>query len=206
MGAGYATGTAPRGIAVDPASGYVYVSESDETVSIYSQSSPGVLTHPATAPWKISTGYTTLASPGPAGPYQMAMMFGSSRTTYVPKFAYAANYTDGTVSGFSIQAAGALTGVAGSPFPAGANPQAVAADPFSRFAYVANYTAGNISEYTIGAGALASIVGSPEAAGTHPQAVAVDPSGQFAYVADYTTATGGIYQYTITQTTGHWHP
>ena len=45
-------------------------------------------------------------------------------------FVYVANYTSNNVSVYSIDAAsGALTRVAGSPFPAGANPRAITADP-----------------------------------------------------------------------------
>jgi DNA-binding beta-propeller fold protein YncE len=183
------TGDNPRDIAVDPASGYVYVTEGDDTIDIYSQTN-GVLTILA-APWAISTRFGPTVNPGP---YQMAMMFGSSRATYVPQYAYVANSSDPTVSGFSIQAGGTLTAVGGSPFTAGTSPRAVAVDPSGQFAYVSNYTAGGINEYTISAGVLAA--NGTIAAGTNPQAVAVDPSGRFAYVANYTA--GGVNEYTIT--------
>jgi 6-phosphogluconolactonase (cycloisomerase 2 family) len=191
------TGAAPRGITVDPESGIIYVSENNDTVSTFSQAG-GVLTA-LTAPYRISTGY------GPnganAGPYQMAMMFGSSRATYVPKYAYVADNNSSSASQYTINpATGVLSAQSPATAVAGTNPLAVVADPFGRFAYVANYTSGNVSEYTIAAGALTAVAGSPLLVGTNPQAVAVDPSGQFAYVADYTT--GNVYEYTITQTGG----
>jgi DNA-binding beta-propeller fold protein YncE len=197
-GSAYATGAAPRGIAVDPVSRYVYVSASDETVSIFSQSTPGVLAL-ITAPYKISTGYG--AGLGPPGPYQMAMMFGSSRATYVPKYAYVANNNSPSASQFTIDpATGFLSG--GATATTGTTPQAVATDPFGRFAYVVNNGSTNVSQYTIGlTGVLTPDTPATQAAGTSPQAVAVDPSGRFAYVADGTTD-NNVSQYTINQITG----
>jgi 6-phosphogluconolactonase (cycloisomerase 2 family) len=186
----------PRDIEVDPVSGYVYVTESNATVNIYRQVS-GVLT-PLATPQGISTRSGPPGNPEPAlnlGPYQIAMMFGSSRATYVPEFAYAANSSDTTVSEFSInQTTGVLSG--GATAAAGTSPRAVAVDPSGQFAYVANYTAGGINEYTINqvTGALSG--SGTIGAGTNPQAVAVDPSGRFAYVANNGSNT--VSQYTIT--------
>ena len=152
-----------------------------------------------TGPYRISTGY------GPnganAGPYQMAMVFGSARATYVPKSAYVANNSDADVSQYTISSGLLSAGSPATVATGAATPQAVAVDLAGRFAYVAN-NAASVSEYTIGAGAgaLTAVSGSPISVGTKPQSVAVDPSGQFAYVADYTT--GNVYEYTITQTGG----
>src|SRR6266699_4986708 len=108
------------------------------------------------------------------------------------KFAYVVNSTQatlpiGSVSAYIIDAAsGALTPVAGSPFPAGTLSRSITVDPSGRFAYVANSMSNNVSAYTIDAtsGALTAVTGSPFAAGTGPASVTVDPSGRFAYVAN----------------------
>ena len=101
------------------------------------------------------------------------------------KFAYVANPGSNNVSGYTINATtGALTAIAGSPFPAGASPFSVAVDPTGKFAYVANESSqsNNVSGYTINAttGALTAIAGSPFPAGAGPVSVAVDPTGKFA--------------------------
>jgi 6-phosphogluconolactonase len=80
------------------------------------------------------------------------------------QFAYVANATSNNVSGYTINATtGALTAIAGSPFPAGSFPFSVAVDPTGKFAYVANSSSNNVSGYTINAttGALTAIAGSP---------------------------------------------
>ena len=55
------------------------------------------------------------------------------------------------VSGYTINPnTGALTArSAGSPFPAGGEPQSVAVDPSGTFAYVANFRSDNVSGYRI---------------------------------------------------------
>ena len=51
------------------------------------------------------------------------------------QFAYVANQNSSNVSGYTINATtGALTAIAGSPFPAGALPGSVAVDPTGKFA------------------------------------------------------------------------
>jgi len=118
----------------------------------------------------------------------------------VPRFAYAANYNDKTVSIYTVNAAtGQLrhNGYAA----AGALPYAVATDSFGKFVYVVNYGSGNVSGYTVNAttGALTS-VGAAATAGTAPTSVTVDPSGKFVYVTNNTS--GNVSGYTINALTG----
>jgi 6-phosphogluconolactonase len=85
------------------------------------------------------------------------------------QFAYVANSGDNAVSGYMIDPiTGALRGIAGSPFRAGAQPNSVAVDPSGKFAYVANSGDNTVSGYTINpaTGALTVIAGSPFAAGS----------------------------------------
>jgi 6-phosphogluconolactonase len=95
-----------------------------------------------------------------------------------PQFAYVANSGDRNVSGYTIDlTTGALTPIAGSPFPAGEGPASVAVDPSGTFAYVTNSGDGNVSGYTIDltTGALTEIAGSPFKAGSSPNSVAFTP-------------------------------
>jgi DNA-binding beta-propeller fold protein YncE len=100
-------------------------------------------------------------------------------------FAYVANCGSscvgvgpGNVSAYSIDGTtGALTPVAGSPFPAGFGSLSVTVDPTGQFAYVANRgfspDNGTVSAYTIDGttGALTEIAGSPFPAGSFPRSV-----------------------------------
>ena len=97
-------------------------------------------------------------------------------------FAYVANCgspcvgADGldNVSAYTIDGTtGALTPVAGSPFPAGVGPTSVTVDATGQFAYVANAGSSNVSAYAIDTttGALTPVAGSPFATGVNPVSV-----------------------------------
>jgi 6-phosphogluconolactonase (cycloisomerase 2 family) len=119
------------------------------------------------------------------------------------RFAYVANFDGANVSGYTINAStGALTAIAGSPFPAKNSPVSVTVDPTGKFAYVANYGAGNVSGYTINVstGALTAIAGSPFPAKNSPVSVTIHPAGKFAYAANY--GGGNVSGYNINATTG----
>ena len=94
------------------------------------------------------------------------------------------------VSAFTIDVTGALTAVAGSPFPGFFSPASVTVDPSGKFAYVANRDAASVSAFTIDAfGVLNAVLGSPFTAGAGPFSVIVDSSGKFAYTANQTSNT-----------------
>ena len=124
------------------------------------------------------------------------------------RFVYAPNGNDSDIYAFTVnQTTGALTAVAGSPFPAGTVPYFVAVDPSGRFVYVTNYTSGDISQYAITqnggtAGALTAIAASVPVGGVtpEPRAIAVDPTGRFAYTANY--GAGTVSAFAINQSTG----
>jgi DNA-binding beta-propeller fold protein YncE len=81
-------------------------------------------------------------------------------------FVYVADYTSNQIEAFSIPStcAGAgscsLTGVSGSPFPAGAGPRCIAMTVGPEFIYTANYNDGTVSgaQVNIGTGQL-SVIG-----------------------------------------------
>ena len=107
---------------------------------------------------------------------------------FLSPFLYMANVVDGTVSAYSIGPNGALTPVAGSPFPGqGTLASSLAVDPFSRSVYVTNSISNSSSEtvsaYSINptTGALTPVAGSPFPGGIY---VAVDLLGRFVYVVN----------------------
>jgi 6-phosphogluconolactonase (cycloisomerase 2 family) len=82
------------------------------------------------------------------------------------KFAYGANYLDGTISVFAIDAVtGVLTEVVGSPFYVGGEPDSLSVDPRGKFLYLGDPSSRTISVFSIDAvtGGLTS-AGSPFAA------------------------------------------
>jgi YD repeat-containing protein len=125
------------------------------------------------------------------------------------KFLYVVNHCSeptctvatGSVSAYAIDPnTGALTAIAGSPFPAGASPGGIAFDPSGLFAYVINDQDATVSIYTVdpSSGALAQISGSPFAANsTGSVAAAIDPMGlRFFVAAQCTTCVNGsLYIY-----------
>src|SRR5262249_42574537 len=93
------------------------------------------------------------------------------------KFAYVPNLNDGTVTGYAVNAqTGALTVLAGSPFPAGSHPSSVGFDSSVAFAYVANFDDANLLGYSINSstGALTELA-TPFAAGAGPNWVSMVP-------------------------------
>ena len=63
----------------------------------------------------------------------------------VGRFVYVANEGSSNVSAYRIAKNGALTPVAGSPFPTGIDSSSVAVDRFGRFVYVASHFSSNLS-------------------------------------------------------------
>ena len=126
---------------------------------------------------------------------------------YVPRFAYAANYGDNTVSIYVVNPVTGQLRHNGYAL-AGTNPSSISIDPAGKFAYVAN-SGGGVSAYTINAdnGALTQIDAMPGLVGiqnypadNNPIAVSVDPSGKFVYVANF--GSNSVSAYTINAATG----
>lgn len=141
----------------------------------------------------------------PGSPFPV-IGFGSLTVDAAGRFAYL-NYGtiihQGIIQVFSInQDVGALTEIAGSPFPTGAYPLKVVLDPSGRFAYVPNRFSNNVSAYTVDAttGALTPVTGSPFPAGVEPVSLTIDPTGQFMYVAN--SASNNVSAYIIDPDTG----
>jgi 6-phosphogluconolactonase len=146
----------------------------------------------------------------PGSPYG-----GALKASYVAaeprgKFLYALDNGSGSlgiaapgIDVYSIDAAsGALTVVAGSPFPTDAGAFAIAIHPTSRLAYTANINSMSVSAYALDyvSGAVAApVAGSPFAGGSSPWSVTIDSGGTFAYAANNA---GDVSAYAINATTG----
>ncbi len=73
------------------------------------------------------------------------------------------------MSVFSVSAGGALTPVAGSPFPTGDTPESVAFSPSGGLLATADFYGNTVSVFSVsGAGALSPVPGSPFTTGTQP--------------------------------------
>ncbi len=193
-----APGAAPVNVTVDPSDGYAFASNQflpTSGVAAYTFNSPansGNLT--PTTQGSVATGNNPVW------------------VTVDPldRFVYVSNNTDGTLSGYSLNAAdGTLTALTGSPFTLSltANPGAIAIDYTGRFLYVADSANNQLFAFSIGAtGALTALAGSPyttqdagATSGFGPFGVGIDPSGHLLYTAN---SDGSITEYTTDPVTG----
>jgi len=89
------------------------------------------------------------------------------------RFLYAGNPGSSNISAFSIVPNGALTPIAGSPFPAGGQPDGIKVTPNGEFLSVALPSSNSVAMFSIGpTGALTSVPGSPFPAGGSGSAAA----------------------------------
>jgi 6-phosphogluconolactonase (cycloisomerase 2 family)/uncharacterized protein YjdB len=112
------------------------------------------------------------------------------------EYVYASNFSDATVSQYTVGAGGALAPMAPAAVATGgANPFAITVDPTHHNVYVVNYTSpGSVTQFTVAAnGALTqnSII----ATGNSPNGITLSPNGAYAYVANLSDGT--ISQYTV---------
>ncbi len=190
------TGRSPSFVTADSFGDNVFVTNySDNTVSLfYDANSYGNIYLPW-LPWPPDTVATGL---GPAS------------VTVAPsgKYAYVTNFSDNTVSQYTVDATGAiaLSSMTPSTVAAGAGPVSVTVDASVKYAYVANFGDNSVSQYTISAttGVLTPMTPSTVAAGAGPRSITVDPSGKYAYAANFSDNT--ISQYLISPTTGALSP
>jgi 6-phosphogluconolactonase len=128
-------------------------------------------------------------------------------------FLYTDDVNNGGIDGFSIGASGALTPVAGSPFPMPSGwsvlfVDSLAIDPAGKFLYAPDSASNVIAGFTLNGstGAVTPISGSPFAAGQGPQQVVVHSSGRFLYASDGNDPQGSISAFTIDASTGALTP
>jgi 6-phosphogluconolactonase (cycloisomerase 2 family) len=132
-----AYGTGPKGIAVNPSVGVLYVTLSDsaKVVQYNVDTTTGALTyHASQATGTTPRGITV----SPSGNY-----------------AYVANYGAGTISQYTL-AGGTITPLSTPTVAAGTRPVSIAISPDGGYAYVTNFGDSTISQYSIGANGLLS--------------------------------------------------
>lgn len=124
----------------------------------------------------------------------------SGHVSSVPRFAYATDLIDNTISIYTVNAGTGQLRHNGYTLVNG-NPVAVAIGPTGKFAYTADSATNSISAYSINTstGALGKVAGSPLPTGNGPNSVAVDPSGVFVYTANQA---GDVSGFAINPTTG----
>jgi len=157
--------------------------------------------------WAVDIGTGTLTavpgSPFQLGPLSIAFGLAANSRSEVVYVADA-----GKIDTLQIGATGALSPIAGSPFPAGNN-MFLAIDPMDRFLFTSDVTApGNVVALAIdsGTGALTPVPGSPfqiapnSSTFVEPAEIAVDGQGLFVYVA--LAGTNQIAGFQIDQSSG----
>jgi 6-phosphogluconolactonase (cycloisomerase 2 family) len=199
-----AQGTSPTGLALSPSRQFLYaVNSFGNTISIFSIANDGTLT---------LTGTPIQAGNGP----NEAVIDPSGQYLLVTNN-YGNNPTGGDISVYSINATtGGLTEVAGSPFPANANPSQILFTHSGQFVYVVNPGIGMVSgfSFNLATGVLSQLPSSPVFSGTGAADLAVDASDQFLYVANltannpppYQSTTGNISAFNIVSGTGALTP
>ncbi len=136
---------------------------------------------PITGDGAASCGVT----PDPANCFPAGTNPVSVTVTPTGQFAYVANTTGRTVSGYRIEASGALSSL--GPVVTGIyDPASIAVDPTGRFAYVASYGINiqdDVRAYRIEASGALSALGAASTDNNEAVSVAVDPNGRYVYVA-----------------------
>jgi len=191
----FSAGSPPGGIAVDPATKFLYVTlVNTAQVAGFTINSNGALTPIPNSPF-------------PAGNTPFQAVVDPTGT-----FLYVSNLNDsmGGISAYMIDpASGALTAVAGSPFPTQANfpgPHGLAIGAGGKFLYVGMSGSVNanhvVSAFSIdpATGKLTQLAGSPFPTGNDPQGVATDPTGKFLFTANAGDNT--VSAFTIDATSG----
>ncbi len=185
----------------DPCSGSIGVFPLTAATS----TTPATIGAPATNP-AISANYWPIEIAGSSDilvPTAIQIASGSNdgSNVYVYVTAYDSSVlpTAGYVFGFQVGSGGVLTALPGSPYPAGTQPSAIAADSTGSYLYVTDIANADVLGYSIASssatnpGALATLSGSPFPAGNQPSAIVVDPAYPYVYVVNSLDSTIEAY-------------
>jgi 6-phosphogluconolactonase len=208
-------GTEPTSLAINSAGTLLFVTDTYQAG--YTDANPGpgaVVVYPINTDGSLGTAIPN-TSVTPNLPYWPVEFNPSSvnitalvSTSATLDFAYVVNTNAaaqaGTISAFSFSTAsggGALTPIAGSPFPAGVAPNASASDPTGRFLYTTDSATNQLIAYTIQpGGTIIPVQNGPFKTDVFPDAVTISASGLYIYVANYNS--NDISAYAIDQGTG----
>jgi 6-phosphogluconolactonase len=196
-GSPFATAARPIGIAVDPGGRFVFVAnQAADSISVFSIGANGSLSPVAGSPFTASSPYGLAVNA--AGTVLFANNFPDSSISDL-----------NSVSSFQIGANGALTPIAGSPFPTSstagfASAIGLAADSTGKFLFVGDHMAQSIVPFNITAmGALTPVSALPAAAPAcsvschnNPLRLAVHPNDQFVYATNVQAGTVSAFKIT----------
>ena len=196
-GSPFATAARPIGIAVDPGGRFVFVAnQAADSISVFSIGANGSLSPVAGSPFTASSPYGLAVNA--AGTVLFANNFPDSSISDL-----------NSVSSFQIGANGALTPIAGSPFPTSstagfASAIGLAADRAGKFLFVGDHMAQAIVPFNISAtGALTPVSALPAAAPScsvschnNPLRLAVHPNDQFLYATNVQAGTVSAFKIT----------
>ena len=107
------------------------------------------------------------------------------------KYLYTANFSDNTISEYTIASDGTLTEISGSPIgETYSSPASLLIDKSGKFLFVANsQSSGNVAAYTIGSdGGLLVLGNSPFTTIANPSVLASDPSGHYIFVGSQSSS------------------
>jgi 6-phosphogluconolactonase (cycloisomerase 2 family) len=164
----------------------------------YTFAGTATLSDGAGAPVSVTTGQSSLFTPGASTTYTLSVTNHGVTTdsviavtvkTYTPTTLYLVDNGTNEIQRYSVDVTKPIPPATHklSTSPTGAGPVHAVATPDEKYIYVANNTDASISAFSVGAngGALTTVGGSPFAiAGdTAPAASAVDPAGKTLYVA-----------------------
>ena len=188
--------TSPTGLALLPSKKFLYaVNSRANSISIFNVAGDGSLTLTGT-PTPTSGSSPNAAVIDPSGAYLLVTN----------------NLTD-NISVYSIDAgSGALSEVAGSPFPANANPTSIVFTHSGKFVYVTNPGIGMVTGFSFTNGVLSLVPNSPIFSGAGAAALAVDGSDSLLYVANpaaintLVSSVGNISGFDIDPNTGELTP
>ena len=164
-------GSAVQSIVIHPSNKFLFAANTGENdISLFTISSLGALNE-----------VTPRTSVAPSGSAPMVLAMDSAGN-----FLYVGNAGSNNVSIFSIAAGtGALTPVAGSPFPLGISPINMQVSPSGAFLYITgNGTPGSIEAFSLKQGVPSVVAGTPFSTGGGPYGLAIASSGKFLYVAN----------------------
>jgi YVTN family beta-propeller protein len=195
IGAYVTGGSTPFGVVFNAAGTLAFTPNFFSSVSVFSvDAATGALTLATGSPVSTGTGST------PTG----LVLHPTQNFVYVASANYGAPTS--TIAGFQFDAAsGALTPLAGSPYPTHGTNQVVTPiiDPLGKFLFVVNSGSNTIQAFAIdpASGVLTDVPGSPFAsAGTSPSQAWMDPSGKYLYSAD--SGSNTVSAYAINAATG----
>jgi YD repeat-containing protein len=146
----------------------------------------------------VSPGVVTITATSGSFTASATLIVRGGSATNIPRFAFAPNSTDSTISMYVMNpTTGQFRTNGYVAEAAGASPVAVAVDPAGKFLFVANSGTNSVAAYAINAtnGTLTAVAGSPFAAGYLPNTVVVDPTANFVYVVNSGDNTVSGYAY-----------